>query len=576
MKKFILAGILIFSTLFSTCAADYPTVATGSTYYDHYLTYRGNGTFWTTPTKMNNSTVTDGLAIYDANATGGAAIASESMGYAMILAALYDDQTTFDKLSATVQAGISSGYCTASGKSTNLLPWSWQVSSGSYWVPKANGNTNTDSASDGDINIALGYIYASNAVMVYGWSEHSPLTYRQMATNYIQAIRLSDFTYASGQSTANKYILCGGANDAASGWGTSGTPAQHPWHPDYSDLRAYQLFATFDTSNASFWSNAIKYTKESWKAVFFFGATDSRTTQNANTGSLNPANSYVKLSNASYKNFQAGDSYTQFQAYRSSDYDSTPTNYSSDAARMPIRVLNFIQATENSGQSEIIGIGGSLLTSLGTCYTNNSNRIGDRINIASLWTPADGTGWNQDYTAAGLLALSGNDNLQTYYSNRASVESNLYSQFDNYGNEADPNQVMQINLSKAFNCSLALWGLTVYSGGNNPLQEYMNQLSTGIASSTLTSYNIKKTGNVTSVKLTLSHANLGRNPVKITLTSPEGTTVTVLNTLINGNLNITNHNITSFNGSPANGEWKLKITGARGMQTSSYLNITAQ
>ena len=44
----------------------------------------------------------------------------------MILAALYDDQATFDRLSDTVQAGIADGR--SKGNVSGLFPW--------YWLPK--------------------------------------------------------------------------------------------------------------------------------------------------------------------------------------------------------------------------------------------------------------------------------------------------------------------------------------------------------------------------------------------------------------------------------------------------------
>jgi hypothetical protein len=73
---------------------------------------------------------------------------------------------------------------------------------------------------------------------------------------------------------ANKHILADGADKAADGFpGYSAT-----WHPDYSDIRAYQLFSTYDTSYASFWQSAITYTKAAWKSVLSFGSLDARTT----------------------------------------------------------------------------------------------------------------------------------------------------------------------------------------------------------------------------------------------------------------------------------------------------------
>jgi endo-1,4-beta-D-glucanase Y len=211
MKRIVITCSLLLSAVFNSNAA---TTGNYSSYYEQYR----NGAFWVDVTKMGNTAVSNGLGIWDGQGTGGAGIVSESMGYAMVLAALYDDKTTFDRLSATIQAGIPYG---KSGTPTNLFPWSWKSSTSTTTFSAGNNNNTNpyDSASDGDINIALGYIYADKAKSVYGWSDPSSgSTYETMAKNYIAAIRLRDFTTASGQSDANEHILCGGADLALGGY----------------------------------------------------------------------------------------------------------------------------------------------------------------------------------------------------------------------------------------------------------------------------------------------------------------------------------------------------------------------
>jgi hypothetical protein len=146
-----------------------------SKYYPVYPGYL-KAPFWRTVTAMGNVDVTNGLAIWNSSGTYGPGVVSETMSYAMILAALYNDKATFDKLSATVQAGIKGGV-------TGLFPWYWtQAGSTEYSYKDVN------SASDADINIALAYVYADMAVKVYSWSNPSA-TYHAMALNYIGAIR---------------------------------------------------------------------------------------------------------------------------------------------------------------------------------------------------------------------------------------------------------------------------------------------------------------------------------------------------------------------------------------------------
>lgn len=410
---------------------------------------------------MGSTSVSNGLGIFNKDTEGNINLVSETMGYAMIVAALYDDQVTFDRLSATVQAGILSGV-TPGNVNTGLLPWTWtQTSNGTFVLQSGES-----SASDGDINIALAYIYADNAFTVYGWTnkptQGSSLTYKQMAANYIQAIRTRDFA-TSASPTANQFILTDGSDQAAQG-------GIYSWHPDYSDIRAYQLFSTYDSSYSSFWQSAISYTKEAWKAVFDFGSADPRTTWTTQppTGTDIQASKYnTSLSGATYVNLTFASSYSNVLASR------TGTAYVTDSCRMPIRLMNFINASENNDAS-MTGIANSILTALGSTYTTNNPQLVNNINI---WTPfvQNDSSYTQDYIAGGLLALAGNSNLT--YANRATVAQNLVTAFGN-----GMNGIIQDALTSGdgFNDSLTLWGLAVYSGGNTPLQEYIDELKSGI------------------------------------------------------------------------------------------------
>ena len=464
MKKHLIASWVLLAAVASSQAVTYPTTATSSKYYGYYQAYRNTGNFWVDVSMMGSTSVSNGLGIlntdYNQNPNR---IVSETMGYAMIVAALYDDQTTFDRLSATVQAGMKNGEVSWTSTPTNLLPWDFEVTSTGNYVMAAGSS----SASDADINIALAYVYADKAAIVYGWSatptQGGTLTYSQMATNAIQAIRTWDFP-ATNSYAANRYILTGGSDQGAAG-------KIDTWYPDYSDIRAYQLFSTYDSANASFWQSAISYTKESWKAILDFGSGDNRTTLTSqpSTSTDIQANSYnALLANDNFTNVIFSSNYADVKAQR------TWTTYNPDSCRMPIRLMNYVYATENSDQN-MSGIANSILTALGSTFQSAGYEIGNSINI---WTPFyQSGGYVQDYIAAGLLALAGDSNLT--YVDRVVVEQNLVTQFGN-GTNGTINPNLSTSPPDGFNDSLTLWGLTVFPDGNTPLQEYLNGLTTSV------------------------------------------------------------------------------------------------
>jgi len=407
---------------------------------------------------MGSVSVSNGLAIWNSSGKYGPGVVSETMSYAMILAALYDDKTTFDHLSATIQAGIKNW-------STGLFPWYWKQgeSSTEYVYADPNG---LNSASDADINIALAYVYADKATKVYGWSNPST-TYLTMALNYIVAIRKNDFA-TSDNNTANSHVLAGGYKQAGE---TFSKP--NNWHPDYSDLRAYQLFITYDTNNVGFWLDAIDATKTCWKAIFNFGKNDTRTSENANAGPITPKTSWVKISNPTYQSLEASCShYSSVTAKRGGDDEQL---YTADSQRLPIRITNYVNATVNGGDVDMLGVGNSNLTALGTSYTDtgpqyNRNFLVDKVSIKNPWSQY-ASGWVQNYTAAGLLAYTSNSKLD--YSNRAAVYNSLNKKFGSNGTNGGGSIDMDLKGSDGFNPSLTLWALTVSIGGETPLQAYL-------------------------------------------------------------------------------------------------------
>ena len=205
-----------------------------SNYSSYYNSYKASTSYWKPANNFQSYTSSSttypvssggssGLVILDGSSTAGISgvqAASESIGYSLLLAAQYNDKSTFDRISAFIQTAL-----TASGKT--LMPWevvtpdngvTWQVPPLKY---NSDGTVNTNyssSASDGDINIALGYVYAYLAASTYGWlpNDSNGNSYYNLAANYIASIRALDFS-AKDSNTYNRYILTDGSDQAVSG-----------------------------------------------------------------------------------------------------------------------------------------------------------------------------------------------------------------------------------------------------------------------------------------------------------------------------------------------------------------------
>ena len=465
-----------------------------SNYSSYYNSYKASTSYWKPANNFQSYTSSSttypvssggssGLVILDGSSTAkisGVQAASESIGYSLLLAAQYNDKSTFDRISAFIQTAL-----TASGKT--LMPWevvtpdngvTWQV------PPATNPGTSQEvnystSASDGDINIALGYVYAYLAASTYGWSpnDSNGNSYYNLAASYIDAIRTLDFN-ANDSNTYNRYILADGSSQVIYNGGITGS-----WHPDYSDPRAYQLFQYFDSENAQFWESAESQALTSWKAVFDFGSADPRTVQSG-TGSINFATQNSNLSNATY-GIQAASSYSGYTGTRYSD------QYDADSQRMPIRLLNYVQASENASNTDMSGIASSMLTALGTSFqtggSSGANQITNSVPISSPY--ANGGSYTQNYTAAGLLALAASP--ATTWANKDAVFSNLDGRFGTTGTGSGASNQVQNNLTgnSGYNDSITLWALTVAAkGGSNVstgLQTAVNNLQSSSSTSSL-------------------------------------------------------------------------------------------
>ena len=467
-----------------------------SNYLSYYNAIKASTTLWKPANNFQSypssstkypvsSGGSSGLVMLDGASTaniGGVEAVSEAIGYSLLLAAQYNDKTTFDRISAFIQTAMK-----ASGRT--LMPWevvtqdngvTWQV------PPQANNINYSSSAADGDINIALGYVYAYLAADTYGWSpnDSNGNSYYNLAANYIDSIRALDFS-AKDPNIYNRYILTDGSDQAMSGLDS--------WTPDYSDPRAYQLFQYFDSENATFWENAEAQTLTSWKAIFDFGSSDPRTQQSPATTSattINPATQNSNLSNDTYTNIEAASTY--------SDYTLTRTYnlYNPNAQRMPIRLLNYVQASENASNTDMRGIASSMLSALGTSFQygdgsgteNGKNQITNNVPISP--SPYANGGYNtQNYTAAGLMALAASP--ATTWANKDAVFSNLDSRFGTTGTGSGASSQIPNNLTgdSGYNDSVTLWALTVADKGgtnvDNPLQATIDKLQTPTSSSAL-------------------------------------------------------------------------------------------
>ena len=468
-----------------------------SNYLSYYNAIKASTTLWKPANNFQSypssstkypvsSGGSSGLVMLDGASTaniGGVEAVSEAIGYSLLLAAQYNDKTTFDRISAFIQTAMK-----ASGRT--LMPWEVVTQdSGVTWQvpPQANNINYSSSAADGDINIALGYVYAYLAADTYGWSTANSdgVSYYKLAKDYIASIRELDFN-EKDINTYNRYILADGSDQAEYNGGVTKS-----WHPDYSDPRAYQLFQYFDSEYAQFWESAENQTLTSWKAILDFGSADPRTLQSPSTGSINFATQNSNLSNATY-GIQAAATYNGYTGNRTGDNSN---KYDPDSQRMPIRLLNYVQASENASNTDMRGIASSMLSALGTSFQygngsgteNGKDQITEQVPISSPY--ANGGSYTVNYTAAGLMALAASP--ATTWANKDAVFSNLDSRFGTTGTGSGASSQIPNNLTgdSGYNDSVTLWALTVADKGgtnvDNPLQTAIDNLQTPSSTSAL-------------------------------------------------------------------------------------------
>ena len=367
----------------------------------------------------------EAVYIPDANNTagGGGGPSSELLGYRLMLAAIYNDSDAFIQLSNCIQGGIWIGSkavkyyyysdeaggdtCDSAGTDTNCRAWSVMdqgfSSSGLFpWVWKSQDTNNPldsnlicnpevfqswDCAADGDINIALGYIYGSIA-----FGENQPVnkyidpddsndpadsetvTIKQLRDDYIDAIRKNLLYYYGDSNGGNGVLLQDGyqanySNKQAASTGGVGTDV---WHTDYSDLRAFELFSYYDSNHKELWNNVYKSTITMFASILDVNDTrliiDSNNFNDTNNPyeiSFSPSENFAPANNSTlsypiaigdtngYIGFldNKADAYKnvgQFDTNVVRNSSNYMLNYNTDCCRMPIRLSYYLAGTRSN------------------------------------------------------------------------------------------------------------------------------------------------------------------------------------------------------------------------------------
>jgi hypothetical protein len=196
--------------------------------------------------------------------------------------------------------------------------------------------------------------------------------------------------------------------------------------------------------------------------------------------SISPAskNSWLTVNTFYINSFSSN--YTSVNGtYYGQDYSnggSSSQTYWTDCARMPMRLMNYVNASENS-DPDMQGMASALLSALGKTYKDQGfNSLTSSINIYTPFTQNYGSSYVQDFMGAGLMALASNTSLNPLQG--ACVSADVYSNLTNdFG--SDGTQLSTFNdQGKGFNCSLTLWGLTINKNSQNALQRYMESYKT--------------------------------------------------------------------------------------------------
>lgn len=333
---------------------------------------------------------------------------SEGVGYGMVISAYMGDQATFDGLFAFWQRFDNN----------NLMTWR---------TNDCNGSNDSGSASDADVDAALGLIIAD-----LQWGG-----YATAATALISSIRTAEILSCTGRD-----LLDPGSDG---GFGSCGC-----MNPSYFAPAYYRAFATYDTAGAALWNKAV---------------TDAYATlgdiQNQGSG-LVPAWSSSNSAQAQNCNFQVAGGGNQ-------------NEYQSDAARVPWRVATDLAWADAQPARQFLTPMLSWLTT-----SNRLAHVVDRFTLTGSALPAfdpngggannqaldnatlDATG-RRSTIAMGAFSTAGIVGTQAQLDNLVGAWTSLYRAGDDLGAGG-------VTQPHAFNNSLALlYGMLATGTMWNPL-----------------------------------------------------------------------------------------------------------
>lgn len=333
---------------------------------------------------------------------------SEGVGYGMVIAAYMGDKQTFDGLWDYYQR-------TSAG--TGLMNWRRIDCAG------GGGGGDTGSASDADVDAALGLIVANRQ-----WPGQG---YNNDAAGLVADIRDALFL----ENTACSTLLTAGSQFAACGC----------INPSYLPPGYYPAFAANDAGQAQFWTGAVTGTYTYFNAIRAMNANTNLvpawSSSNGSTALACPGQPQVSGGSI-------GGGTNQFQA---------------DAARTPWRVATDLQWTGSANANTFLQrIVQFAKTQRVVQIVSVYNLAGQPLNGTGQGAALDAEGTRSSFTMGGLataMTASTPEDLDAF----TGAWQSMYRDGDEFGDNGGP-------LYRAFNNSLAiLYGLTVTGNMWNPL-----------------------------------------------------------------------------------------------------------
>ena len=378
----------------------------------------------------------------------------------------------------------------------------------------------------------MGYIYAHNNPKFADRNK-----YKVFAESYIKAIKKNNIgppyrLTPRASLPGSPYLMGDGYNNGTTSW-----------HPDYSSLRAFELFINYDTDAGAedFWDTCIFNLVNIYKAIFKFGANPAVPDDNVLLGINNSAANATfdrrqratddgrfqeptgQINNESYNIQLPNPTFTQLDK-NSSQYvapnplqpplaqDNTLPNwdnnilkcvrtaleYNTDCQRLPIRLANYLNqefaSTGNTLYPEIINIAAYMTQALEIAYLNGGPNLNDKIDdiLYPDYTPTQT--FNQNFTCSGAVALATNNFFEQTLDQPDKIgnalRSSLLPKFANYETASpNPGNNIPTNLANAdgekngYNAAFTLLGLTMTPEGATDTMKLINKLERKVPAS---------------------------------------------------------------------------------------------